>query len=70
MCNSSSEPHPDDFIEDGIEAVEMIRGLNRDWIGFLNRTPHAFHQGHSATAIILPPPRRRAMCTSPTPGTT
>jgi len=46
------EPHPDDFIEDGIEAVEMIRGLNRDWIGFLYCTPHAFHQGHSATAII------------------
>ncbi|HYI53084.1 MAG TPA: sugar phosphate isomerase/epimerase family protein [Microlunatus sp.] len=46
------EPHPDDFIEDGIEAVEMIRGLNRDWIGFLYCTPHAFHQGDSATAII------------------
>ena len=46
------EPHPDDFIEDGVEAVEMIRGLNRDWIGFLYCTPHAFHQGHSATAII------------------
>ena len=61
------EPHPDDFIEDGIEAVEMIRGLNRDWIGFLYCTPHAFHQGHSATAIIdcrrregpLRPPGRR-----------
>src|SRR5207245_10446415 len=21
------EPHPDDFIEDGVQAVEMIRGL-------------------------------------------
>jgi myo-inositol catabolism protein IolH len=46
------EPHPDDFIEDGIEAVEMIRGLNQDWIGFLYCTPHAFHQGHSPTEII------------------
>ncbi len=46
------EPHPDDFIEDGIEAVEMIRGLNRDWLGFLYCTPHAFHQGHSPTEII------------------
>lgn len=46
------EPHPDDFIEDGIEAVEMIRGLNKDWLGFLYCTPHAFHQGHSATKII------------------
>ena len=39
------EPHPDDFIEDGLEAVNMIRGLNKDWIGFLYCTPHAFHQG-------------------------
>ena len=46
------EPHPDDFIEDGIEAVNLIRGLNRDWIGFLYCTPHAFHQGHSPAAII------------------
>ena len=42
------EPHPDDFIEDGLEALNMIRGLNRDWLGFLYCTPHAFHQGHDA----------------------
>ena len=46
------EPHPDDFIEDGIEAVNMIRGLNEDWIGFLYCTPHCFHQGHSAAEVI------------------
>jgi myo-inositol catabolism protein IolH len=46
------EPHPDDFIEDGLEAVNMIRGLNKDWIGFLYCTPHAFHQGHDAATII------------------
>jgi myo-inositol catabolism protein IolH len=46
------EPHPDDFIEDGLEAVNLIRGLNRDWIGFLYCTPHAFHQGHDAATII------------------
>jgi myo-inositol catabolism protein IolH len=46
------EPHPDDFIEDGIEAVNLLRGLNRDWIGFLYCTPHAFHQGHSPEAIM------------------
>ena len=50
------EPHPDDFIEDGLEAVNMIRGLNKDWIGFLYCTPHAFHQGHDAATIIA---RRR-----------
>ena len=46
------EPHPDDFLEDGIEAVNLLRGLNQDWIGFLYCTPHAFHQGHSPEAII------------------
>jgi myo-inositol catabolism protein IolH len=46
------EPHPDDFIEDGLEAVNMIRGLNKDWIGFLYCTPHAFHQGHDPGTII------------------
>jgi len=46
------EPHPDDFIEDGLEAVGMIRGLNRDWLGFLYCTPHAFHQGRPPATII------------------
>ena len=46
------EPHPDDFLEDGLDAVGMVRGLNRDWIGFLYCTPHAFHQGHDAASII------------------
>ena len=46
------EPHPDDFIEDGLDAVGLIKGLNRDWLGFLYCTPHAFHQGHSPTQII------------------
>ena len=46
------EPHPDDFVEDGLEALGLVRGLNRDWIGFLYCTPHAFHQGHDAATII------------------
>ena len=46
------EPHPDDFIEDGLEAVNLIRGLNLDWVGFLYCTPHAFHQGHDPATII------------------
>jgi myo-inositol catabolism protein IolH len=46
------EPHPDDFVEDGLEALNLIQGLNRDWIGFLYCTPHVFHQGHSAADII------------------
>jgi len=46
------EPHPDDFLEDGLEALNLIRGLNKDWIGFLYCAPHAFHQGHSPAEII------------------
>jgi myo-inositol catabolism protein IolH len=46
------EPHPDDFVEDGLDAVGMIKGLNRDWLGFLYCTPHAFHQRHRPTEII------------------
>jgi len=46
------EPHPDDFIEDGLDAVGMVKGLNRDWLGFLYCTPHAFHQRHSPTDVI------------------
>jgi myo-inositol catabolism protein IolH len=46
------EPHPDDFIEDGLDAVGMVKGLNRDWLGFLYCTPHTFHQRHSPTSVI------------------
>jgi myo-inositol catabolism protein IolH len=46
------EPHPDDFIEDGHAAVDMVRGLDRDWISFMYCTPHTFHQGNDAAGII------------------
>ena len=46
------EPHPDDFIEDGLDAVGMVRGLNRDGAGFLYCTPHAFHQRHRPGEVI------------------
>lgn len=46
------EPHPDDFIEDGHAAVNLVRGLNADWIDFLYCTPHTFHQGDDAAGII------------------
>ena len=46
------EPHPDDFIEDGLDAVGMIKGLNRESVGFLYCTPHAFHQRHSPTEVV------------------
>ncbi|HEY0238161.1 MAG TPA: sugar phosphate isomerase/epimerase family protein [Friedmanniella sp.] len=46
------EPHPDDFIEDGLDAVGLVKGLNSASVSFLYCTPHAFHQRHSATEII------------------
>jgi myo-inositol catabolism protein IolH len=46
------EPHPDDFIEDGHAAVNLVRGLNKDWISFLYCTPHTFHQGNDPAGII------------------
>ena len=46
------EPHPDDFIEDGIEAIHMIRAVNSDNLGFLYCVPHTFWQGHSIRDII------------------
>ncbi|MTD12720.1 TIM barrel protein [Nakamurella sp. YIM 132087] len=46
------EPHPDDFIEDGRAAVNMVKGLNKDWISFLYCTPHTFHQGNDPAGIL------------------
>jgi myo-inositol catabolism protein IolH len=52
------EPHPDDFIEDGHAAVNMVAGLDRDWVRFLYCTPHTFHQGGDAAGIIAHAGRR------------
>ena len=46
------EPHPDDFIEDGVAAVDMIRGINSDLVSFLYCAPHTFHQGGDLAAVI------------------
>lgn len=46
------EPHPDDFVENGVAAVNLVKGLNRDWISFLYCTPHTFHQGNDPAGII------------------
>ena len=46
------EPHPDDFIEDGRAAVEMIRGIDNDLVSFLYCAPHTFHQGGDLEGIM------------------
>ena len=46
------EPHPDDFIEDGKVAVDMVRGINSPLVSFLYCAPHTFHQGGNMVEIL------------------
>jgi myo-inositol catabolism protein IolH len=46
------DPHPDDFVEDGLEAWRIIRGLNSPQIGFVYVGSHTFHYGDRATTLI------------------
>jgi myo-inositol catabolism protein IolH len=46
------EPHPDDFIELGHPAVDMVRGIDSPYVSFLYCLPHTFHQGDDAAGII------------------
>jgi myo-inositol catabolism protein IolH len=46
------EPHPDDFVEDGRVAVDMVRGINSPLVSFLYCAPHTFHQGGDIAGII------------------
>ncbi|MFI5493815.1 sugar phosphate isomerase/epimerase family protein [Actinoplanes sp. NPDC051859] len=46
------EPHPDDFVEDGIAGINLVRGINSDLVSFLYCAPHTFHQGGDLAAIM------------------
>ncbi len=46
------EPHPDDFVEDGLVAVDMVRGINSPMVSFLYCAPHTFHQGGNMVEIM------------------
>lgn len=46
------EPHPDDFVEDGLTAVGMVRGIDSPYVSFLYCAPHTFHQGGNMTEIM------------------
>lgn len=46
------EPHPDDFIENGYDAINLIRGINHPNVTFLYCAPHTFHIGNDAPGII------------------
>ncbi len=46
------EPHPDDFVEDGIAGVNLVHGINSDLVSFLYCAPHTFHQGGDLAGVI------------------
>jgi myo-inositol catabolism protein IolH len=46
------EPHPDDFIEDGRAAVDMVRAINSDLVTFLYCAPHTFHMGGDIKGVM------------------
>lgn len=46
------DPHPDDFVEDGLEAWRILRGLDSSAVGFAYVGSHTFHYGDRAAALI------------------
>ncbi len=46
------DPHPDDFVEDGLEAWRVLRGLNSASVGFVYVASHTFHYGDRATTLL------------------
>jgi myo-inositol catabolism protein IolH len=46
------EPHPDDFVEDGQAAIDLIRGIDNPLVSFLYCAPHTFHQGGDIAGIL------------------
>jgi myo-inositol catabolism protein IolH len=46
------DPHPDDFVEDGLEAVRIIRGLDSESVGFVYVGSHTFHYGNDPEGIL------------------
>lgn len=46
------EPHPDDFVEDGRAAVDLVRGIDSDLVTFLYCAPHTFHQGGDLAGVM------------------
>lgn len=46
------DPHPDDFVEDGLAAWQIIRGLNSRAVGFVYVASHTFHMGDRAESLV------------------
>lgn len=46
------DPHPDDFVENGIAAWRVIRGVNSKNLGMVYVASHTFHMGNQPEAIL------------------
>jgi myo-inositol catabolism protein IolH len=46
------EPHPDDFVEDGRAAIEIVRAINSPNVSFKYCAPHTFHQGGDISGVM------------------
>jgi len=46
------DPHPDDFVEDGLAALRVIRGINSKNFGFVYVASHTFHYGNNPLEIM------------------
>ena len=45
------DPHPYDFVENGIDALRITRGLNSPLVGAVYVAPHTFHYGNNVDGI-------------------
>jgi myo-inositol catabolism protein IolH len=46
------DPHPDDFVENGLAAWRVIRGINSTNFGMVYVASHTFHMGNQPEAIL------------------
>ena len=46
------EPHPGDFVESGFRAVDIIRGIRSDSVGYIYCVPHTFIMGPDMGELI------------------
>ena len=46
------DPHPDDFVEDGLEALRIIRGVNSPNIAMVYVACHTFTWGHDGATML------------------
>lgn len=46
------DPHPDDFVENGVAAWRVIRGLNSASVGMVYVASHTYHMGNQPEQIL------------------